>query len=406
MEDIETTGNNTNPPKRFTRNEDLKSSYWKRTHYNFSQKDFSQKELLQHAQLLHQKDDLADKVVECLFYKYDRPELVSLIQKALSDEEYLKLNAPQELQNLIREIKTSPSWVDFTKIEQGAQFCRRTGSLGFLVLRNYCLMGGYQSPAINKPLIKTGALKKDAGRRLAETTKFWVSIIEKNALHIEGKGFSNILMVRLLHAHLRVELLKGNSWDSSIWGTPINQWDMLATNLGFSLVFLDGLKRIGINPTQGEKEGVMHLWKYIGVLMGIPVEILPDTEEAAHKELYKWTITQPLIDEETKLLAKSLVYEPLGYEILKFNWQKRLLIELNLSYNYFFLGSNACKKMGLRLPAFRPYPYLIRFSVRLINKIVISRPNFLKIASYFAYKYQLIISDIYSRIIVKGKTQH
>ncbi len=59
-----------------------------------------------------------------------------------------------------------------------------------------------------------------------------------------------------MHAYSRVAIQKTPGWDNDLWGQPINLGDMVATNLGFSLAFMDGLKKVGIRPTEKEIRGV------------------------------------------------------------------------------------------------------------------------------------------------------
>ncbi len=135
---------------------------------------------------------------------------------------------------------------------------------------------------------------------------------------------------------------------------------MLATNLGFSIVFLEGLKSLGFNPTEQEIEGVFHLWKYIGFLLGIPHDYLPENEIQAISELYQWTMTQAPADEDTKALALALMNEPLTASYPKGQWHKKLQVKIHLGYNNYFMKKRACDLMGLPMTYFRYLPYLTR----------------------------------------------
>jgi hypothetical protein len=172
-------------------------------------------------------------------------------------------------------------------------------------------------------------------------------------------GFKSAIKVRLMHAYARAAIQKTTGWSNDLWGAPINQSDMVATNLGFSLVFIEGLKRVGLSPSEEEIKGVLHLWKYIGYLMGIPAAYLPDTENEAIKSLYKWTMTQSAADEDTKALAHALMLEPLTASFPKYYWQKKVMIKLHLAYNYYFLGDRACATMALPKTLLRFYPYVV-----------------------------------------------
>jgi len=254
----------------------------------------------------------------------------------------------------------------------------QSGSGGLIVLRNYCLMGGYESAAINKPLIFTEALKKGAAKRMAETIEFWVNVTGENALDRSALGFKHTIKVRLLHAYARISILKMPTWDNNQWGIPINQWDMVATNLGFSLAFLDGLRNLGFRPKKEEVEALLHFWKYIGFLLGIPPEYLPDTEEEAITELYNWTITQPPADKDTKALALALMNAPMLATFPKRIWKKRFLIKTHLAYNHFFLGERACDTMGLPPTKLRYYPFIVRYIKSVHEFFVLSNGRYYK----------------------------
>ncbi len=329
-----------------------------------------EEEIQQKIPWLFQVDELADKVIREVMIPNGYPKTMQWIDAGL-DRYFENLSAqefPQILIDLIEFSVQKPSWLDLEKVELGAKLCRRSGTRGFMVLRNYCLMGGYESSAINKPLIFTGALKKGAAKRTTETTDFWVKVVGERALENPQLGIKECVLIRLMHAYARVSILNGegwfgnahHKWKAEEWGEPLNQWDMVATNLGFSLVFLDGIRSLGINVKPEEVDGLFHLWKYIGHLLGIPAELLPETEEDAIRELYTWTITQPPADADTQELAKALMLEPYSSNFPPKQWQKRRVVQLHLAYNYFFLGAESCKAMGLPLKGWTIYPALLK----------------------------------------------
>ena len=312
--------------------------------------------------LLFQTDEQADRVIREVIAVEGFAKTHAWIERGFSDPGTEEL--PEALQQLISFTRKQPEWLDPVKLENGARLCRRSGATGLIVLRNYCLMGGYESAAINKPLIFTEALKKGAAKRMAETTEFWVKVIGEHAL-VEIVGLKECLIVRLMHAYARESILKRSDWKTEEWGQPLNQWDMLATNLGFSIVFLDGLRLLGMKPSPEEVEGLFHFWKYVGYLLGIPEYLLPENEEDAIRSLYSWTITQPPADEDTKSLAIALMNEPLTSNYPEKSWQKKRIVQVHLGYNYFFLGKESCEAMGLPVKGWTIYPAILRLLTRL-----------------------------------------
>lgn len=318
---------------------------------------------------LFETDQLADRVIREVYQVHGFRQADQWINDLLNGEQAADI--PASLQQILSQTTSKPSWLDEELLEKGAALCRRSGSLGLMVLRNYCLMGGYESSAINKPLVFTGALKKGAAKRLTETTEFWVKIVGESAITSPQKGLKECLKIRLMHAYARVSILEEGKWQEADWGAPLNQWDMLATNLGFSIIFLDGLRRLGMSPTESEIQGLFHFWKYVGFLLGTPETVFPETESEAIRAIYAWTITQAPADADTIALALALSLEPVDGPFPAKNWQKRLVYKTHLGYNWYFLGKTSCETMQLPATAWRFFPPVQCFFVRLGQTFVL-----------------------------------
>ncbi|TSJ46387.1 oxygenase MpaB family protein [Fluviicola chungangensis] len=312
---------------------------------------------------LFETDELADRVIREVYQVHGFKQADQWITQLLDGEK--GKDVPESLHQIIIQITHKPSWLNPEWLEKGAALCRRSGSIGLMVLRNYCLMGGYESSAINKPLVFTGALKKGAAKRLTETTEFWVRIVGENAITSTQNGLKECLKIRLMHAYARVSILDEGKWRESDWGAPLNQWDMLATNLGFSIIFLDGIRKLGMKPTQEEIRGLFHFWKYVGYLLGTPESYFPESESEAIRAIYAWTITQAPADEDTLALALALTLEPLDGPFPDKNWQKKLVYKTHLGYNWYFLGKASCETMQLPKTIWRIFPPIQRFFVNL-----------------------------------------
>lgn len=312
---------------------------------------------------LFETDQLADRVIREVYQVHGFRQADSWIQSLLTREK--EVPCPESLVTLVDQILTIPASLNHELLEAGARLCRRSGSLGLMVLRNYCLMGGYESSAINKPLVFTGALKKGAAKRLTETTEFWVRIIGESAITSPQIGLKECLKIRLMHAYARVSILEEGKWQETDWGAPLNQWDMLATNLGFSIIFLDGLRKLGMKPTEQEIQGLFYFWKYVGSLLGTPSEYFPENESDAIRAIYAWTITQAPADADTIELALALTLEPIDGPFPSKKWQRKLVYKTHLGYNWFFLGKISSETMQLPKTSWRIYPLIQRFFVRL-----------------------------------------
>lgn len=289
----------------------------------------------------------ADFLVENLHQQVGFPQGQQLLSDYLSNTPITAAAHRKAIDQFFSTVDATPVWLNWDLIQYGVELSQRSGLTGLVVLRDYCLMGGYESAAINKPLIYTGALKKGAVKRLSETVEFWVDIMGNDALKRGHTGFTSIMKTRMIHSFARINILKSTDWDSDKWGVPLNAWDMLATNLGFSLVYLVGLQRMGIQPLPMEVKGLFHLWKYIGYLLGIPLEIIPETEGQAIEALYYWTMTQPKGDDDSKALAYALQEEPINAFYPRTKFGRKLMREIHLFYNRYLLGDYSCNLLQL-----------------------------------------------------------
>ncbi|MBK6275877.1 MAG: DUF2236 domain-containing protein [Saprospirales bacterium] len=222
-------------------------------------------------------DALADKAAQELFMS-DRKHLQSfrLMNKVLEQGIDEEDDVPDSFKQLIQEATTAPVWLDRNKVEHGAAICRRLGSHAMAVLGDLALLGGYANTDISKPLVFTGALKGESTfDRISETSQFWFDVTRKGALEKGAKGFKSAIRVRMMHAMVRQRLLQNPKWNSELWGLPINEADSLATNVGFSMAMIYGCKLLGFYLPNKDIEAVLHLWRYIGYLMGDDADWLP-----------------------------------------------------------------------------------------------------------------------------------
>ncbi|MGL4630111.1 MAG: oxygenase MpaB family protein [Leadbetterella sp.] len=345
----------------------------------------TEKEISSFSKYYVQSDTVADSIVETEFISYGFRNAMAYIQdfwKKPSQNEGFS-----DLYQLLSDCSKEPDWLDHKKLNNGILFSQRSGNMGLMVLRNYCLLGGYESAAINKPLVYTAELKNIAVKRIAETLTFWVDVTETDALKVGENGFQAILKTRFIHSHARYQILKSGTWKTEEWGLPINSLDMMATNLGFSLVFLDGLRMLNLQPSQEEVEGLFHLWKYLGHLQGIPMELLPDTEEEAIRLLYIWTLNQPSGDKDSLALAQSLINLPWHMSSIGGRFNKWALYTANLAFMNFFLTQNALDSMQVPSSGWKWVPILIsKLNARFLNPFK--------------------SDERYSKFVQKGRTEH
>ncbi|MDH6250962.1 hypothetical protein M2347_000689 [Chryseobacterium sp. H1D6B] len=315
---------------------------------DFSGAEISFDKFEEFAPFFYHTDEAGDNVVKDVYFtkKFHEAsaEIEHYIRNGVSEDDHV----PDSVRKLFSQTQKKPEWLDYNLLKSGAELCMRSNLDSLISLRDYCLIGGYDYAYLNKPLIVTEALKKGAVKRLSETLDFWVNATRCDALEIHAKGYEFAIKTRLIHSYARLSIKKHyKDWDTENWGEPINSWDMMATYIGFSLVFLHSLKKLGNTFSNEEEQGIFHLWKYVGYLLGIPENLLPDDKKQATEYFYLWTSIQPPSDKDSVLLAHSLLNESMENPILKFQFQRKNLRYLHICCTWFLLDDEVCRRLQI-----------------------------------------------------------
>jgi len=180
-----------------------------------------------------------------------------------------------------------PSWVDFEQIKRGVDVFITFAPVAGQSLYYLSLVPGFSIPKIAKVLEQTRYLvppstSEQVLDRLMDTGGFVSNImlhdengLIANSLRPGGKAWTMALQVRTLHAKVRRSILRNKriQWDIQEFGIPINQEDMVATLLAFSVNVLSGIEFVaGVPISIQEQKDYLALWRYIGWLLGIETE--------------------------------------------------------------------------------------------------------------------------------------
>ncbi|GAB3572982.1 oxygenase MpaB family protein [Amycolatopsis endophytica] len=252
------------------------------------------------------EDPRADAVV-AMFHRLPAGEGRRLFETALHQGLESLDKAPKELVDFFGIVEATPYWVDPARLDRGARAIVRTGVLGLFPLGDMSLMGGYLASRATKSLVATGEIERMASRRLVETAAWWMDVTDPGALAVHGPGYASALRVRLVHAHVRAAMNRRPDWDYDEWDKPVNQVQTAGTLLLFSLVFVHGTQLLGIRFSERERADILHLWRYVGWLLGIDEELLPATEEDAWRLFWLLAATEFIPDDDSKRLAKALI---------------------------------------------------------------------------------------------------
>ncbi|OUS32616.1 hypothetical protein A9Q99_00670 [Gammaproteobacteria bacterium 45_16_T64] len=140
-------------------------------------------------------------------------------------------DAPAELIALMAQVDHVPDWVDWESVDRTAELIGpmiyALGQTGWRAGFVLTFGNSYQG----LPMVKTGALHKPetAPGRIKETVSVINYLAIPGGLRRQGVALKLLVRVRVMHALVRVNLLKNpKAWDVSTYGVPLPQVDMYA----------------------------------------------------------------------------------------------------------------------------------------------------------------------------------
>lgn len=167
-----------------------------------------------------------------------------------------------------------PEWADEAKLYLARDFFESWGLQLSMGLYFGSLPRSYTAARGARALVVAGGLHENLHRRIAETGKFLIDVMAMDddgvPLGPGSDGQRAARGVRLFHGVVRNWLTTTpGRWDLETDGVPINQEDMLATVLLFSVAALDALDRMGIPYSPEQADAYVHVWCVAGAMMGV-----------------------------------------------------------------------------------------------------------------------------------------
>jgi hypothetical protein len=216
-------------------------------------------------------------------------DLLEMMEEA--DKKCLGALSTTETQmvSFMEKYKVLPSWVDKKQLRRGQEVFLAYLPVASLSLFYRSLIAGFSIPKIAAVVRATAYLSPPSRpdqvlQRLLDTGELTTACmgLGLDAILPGGIGWKTVLYVRILHAKVRFSLMnrKGtNKWDVDSNGVPINQEDMSATLLAFSVNVLFGIDLIsGVTLPKQQKLDYLALWRYLGWLLGVETDFLERPE--------------------------------------------------------------------------------------------------------------------------------
>jgi hypothetical protein len=225
-------------------------------------------------------DPVADPVVAALFVRNDVGAANRLFHLLRQAGDLVPAQLPPELRWFFDD-QGPPAWADPARLDLASRLFQRCSFAVATALACSSLPQCFAFPDGARVLAASSGFEVDARRRLVETAQFVFDVAARGGLGPEGQGVRAAQKVRLMHAAVR-HLLIARGWDCAVFGVPINQQQLLGTMLAFSTVVTDALAAMGWNLRDDEVDAWFHLWRVVGVLIGVQPEHLPaDAAEGA-----------------------------------------------------------------------------------------------------------------------------
>jgi hypothetical protein len=222
-----------------------------------------------------QADPLADQVVAEHFAQSDGGDPRQLLSTLIRGD---GLGGSSPVQAYFDRPIEVPDWLEPATLATGQECFAQWGTHVFTALYAAALPSAYACCRGVQVLGLTARLVTDPKRRLNETAQFHLDVMEPKGLQEGGRGLSDVRHVRLMHAAVRwlIEHDPHSNWDPQ-WGLPINQEDMLETLLTFTEIVFEVFDRTGVVYSDDDAEAYLHVWSYIGFLLGVHPDLLPLT---------------------------------------------------------------------------------------------------------------------------------
>ncbi|MEO9322859.1 oxygenase MpaB family protein [Nocardioides sp. C4-1] len=311
------------------------------------------------------RDELGAELAHAMRLRVGSPGRVTHadLRTALHDGIDAVAEPAPALVEFLAHVSAVPDWVDWDLLHEGGEVFNRFGQNAADVLTQLSLVGGYRFGGPTDLLVATGGLTGGSTRRrLAETQKWATTLSERDALRPGGEAWRLTLHVRAMHALVNASFEP--RWATERWGLPINRTDLAATLGLFDAVTLLGVRGLGVPVSRRDSQAAMHLWKYVGWLLGVDDDWLVDSERERHRINYHLLLAQSDVSEAGPRLAGAVVgaqverhYDHLPALRRRFE-RERLLSMLTV-----FLGPQSMRELGLPVRPPWAFAYVVPLNV-------------------------------------------
>lgn len=302
---------------------------------------------------------------------------------------------------LLRDVETVPAWVDFDTMRVGAEFAARHPIGNLLGL--FCAMPmSFTTVNTAKVLVRTSNLLRAVPRRVFETASLFVAALDVDGMRPGGAGWEMVLRIRMMHAMVRVGILRSGNWESN-GVMPIAAAETALGSYFFGTLRYRAIVEVAGVVAHDAMDGFHMMWRYISRLLGAPPELVRATTAEQHiieARAIRWSysptddsimLTQALLEGLPQMKGGPPLRTPMVHALLRRMLRPALLPEidanvpgdlaisrsrsaelaLGLGLRFLRLGSHVHRIPAIRRRSTRSG---LRWLARLINRGLEGRP--------------------------------
>ncbi len=214
-------------------------------------------------------DTLADESLQAILRTDESRVIRTLFRSMNANDTVPPATHFPELAHFFESTNALPPGVDLARVHRGEDVFIRNVYLASVALLTKSLPEGYAAPNLAIILNISGELRTHTFRRLLATLQTVINVSSCHGFQSQGRAVITAQKLRLLHAGIRHLTVRYRPEYTATYGVPANQEDMLGTIMGFSLLVLRGLRRLGAHLPRKDEEDFLYLWLVFARMMGI-----------------------------------------------------------------------------------------------------------------------------------------
>ena len=218
----------------------------------------------------HVVDPLADAAMAALA-EYEPAQVEAFIVAGMDGDAETLREAPEALRTFFDSLDPPEGMLDPERVMPAIRAFHKFSDAYFLGLLLDSIVTGF-STNVSKAFYVRGRLAGNL-RRLRQNTRHIIEMTIPGGLDRHGDGWKLTIRVRLTHARIRRLLLESGEWDVESDGMPLHAAHLAIAAAGFSACSIVAVGKLGIKMERQERDDLMHVWRYVIWLLGIPEEI-------------------------------------------------------------------------------------------------------------------------------------